>query len=162
MEWKAPSPIEPSIPQLNYPSAHPYVMQPGADRVGDSTLIKTNLALKSLLALFDAYGLNMIVRLYRLHKEINMTPQEQNFVSELMSLSESLLEKLHEINLLTARWNQNGFATEITDGDLGGVSTFQHLTAAKLGNALTAMGTIVTALGTVSDGQQVNLIKMLP
>lgn len=89
-----------------------------------------------------------------------LTQQEQNFVSRVQQIADTLLEAQHEVQRLIAEWNQNDFFNQITDEDLGEIASFTHLTASELSNAVTAISAFNTALGDYSSGQAVNLIKL--
>lgn len=89
-----------------------------------------------------------------------LTAQQQNFLSDLTTLSADTIELLHRISELKARYFLNGMNTSLQDADLLALPTFAHLTAAKVTNAITAITTVETALGDTVSGQQINLIKM--
>lgn len=88
-----------------------------------------------------------------------MEQQDQNFVRELMDIAESVLGDRTVIENLYARWNLNGHSA-ITTEQLGGIPEFAHLSQSDLANCVTALNTILTALGDNVSGQATNLIKM--
>ena len=91
-----------------------------------------------------------------------MEPQEQNIVSDGITLAQQSLALRDSITEYAGRWNNNSFSTTITDADLAAIPDFQHLDETKLAALVTALNTITTALGDNSSGQAVNLIKALP
>jgi hypothetical protein len=91
---------------------------------------------------------------------MSFTLQEQNFVSDMMTTSADALALLDRINSLSARYYNNLFGSSLSDADLATLGSTSHLTLEKIGNALTAMTAIKTALGDTTTGQQVNLILM--
>lgn len=89
-----------------------------------------------------------------------LTAQFQNEISNMMNLSEQILDLRQELQLLDARWNQNDMFNQINDVDIQAIAAFAHLTKSEIANAITAFNAILTALGDNSTGQAVNLIKM--
>lgn len=89
-----------------------------------------------------------------------LTTQNSNFISELMQMGAALLDQQREIDLMIARWNQNDMFNTLTDQDIQAVSTFAHLSKSEVSNAINAITAVTTALGNLSDGQAVNLLKL--
>lgn len=88
-----------------------------------------------------------------------LTKQKENFVQDVINMSNELLSTQKAIQLLDARWNQNTFSG-ITLEELQEKAEFSHLTPDKLAGAITALNAVDTALGDDSSGQATNLIKM--
>lgn len=55
-----------------------------------------------------------------------MTAQNQNIVSEIMSMSEEALDFQNRQQLLRARWDQNDVFNLLTDADLLAIPSFAH------------------------------------
>ena len=89
-----------------------------------------------------------------------LTVQNSNFISELTTKSEMILDLQREIDVLVARWNQNDMFNALTDVDIQAVAAFAHLTKSEVSNAVNAVTAVSTALGDLTTGQAVNLLKM--
>lgn len=89
-----------------------------------------------------------------------MTAQEQNIISDIMSMSDEALDFQTRQQLLRARWDQNDVFNQVTDGELLEIGSFAHLTISEVANAMGALDDISTALGDYSTGAAVDLIKM--
>jgi hypothetical protein len=87
-----------------------------------------------------------------------MSPQEQNFVSDLSAWAEAMLALRADGRALSARWYVNDFAAALESAPISVV--FPHLDAAKIAAAVTALVTTLDALGDDASGQAVNLIKL--
>lgn len=88
-----------------------------------------------------------------------MNLQEQNFVRELMGISETLLFNRDTMRKLSARWFANSHSG-ISDLELQEIPDFEHLVSQDLADCITAITAVLDALGTDSGGQAANLIKM--
>jgi plasmid maintenance system antidote protein VapI len=89
-----------------------------------------------------------------------LSAQNSNFISELTTKSEMILDLQREIDVLVARWNQNDMFNALTDVDIQAVAAFAHLTKSEVSNAVNAVTAVSTALGDLTTGQAVNLLKM--
>jgi hypothetical protein len=89
-----------------------------------------------------------------------VSPQSQNFISELMQWAEIELAQLDKAQSLRARWDQNAIADNIDDATIIETESFAHLTEQKIVDGVTAMTAVITALGDFSSGQAVNLLKL--
>jgi hypothetical protein len=87
-----------------------------------------------------------------------LSQQHSNLISELMAWAANMLTLVDQGEYLIARWNQSSALNLLTDADVAAV--FPHLTAGEANNCVTAIKTVVTALGNTENGQIVNLIKM--
>lgn len=92
-----------------------------------------------------------------------LTAKQQNFISNLISLSDQNVGNGENIDESLGEWfgaTINSF-TGVTDGDIAEV--FPHLTKAKITAAITAHSNIQAALGTGYSGtQRGNLLEMKP
>jgi len=87
-----------------------------------------------------------------------LTPQQQNFVSELMNLGEVVLQQRATAQNLVSRWNLNSLSGSMSDGDVALI--FPHLTTTEIASAVTALQEVLVALGDDVTGQATNLIKL--
>lgn len=87
-----------------------------------------------------------------------MTPQQQNFVSDLSAWAEAMLALRADARALSARWYLNDFAAALASAPIDAV--FPHLDADKIAAAVTALVAVLDALGDDAGGQAVNLIKL--
>lgn len=88
-----------------------------------------------------------------------MTPQEQNFVTRLMQIAEELIDIQVSIQQHAAQWFA-GLNSSITNGELSAIPSFEHISDTELGNAITAILAVDTALGNYSSGQVGNLLAL--
>jgi hypothetical protein len=90
-----------------------------------------------------------------------LTARDQNFISNLISLSDQNIGNGENIDETLGEWfgaTVNSL-TGVTDGDIAAV--FPHLTKAKITAAITAISNLQTALGTGYSGtQRGNLLEM--
>jgi hypothetical protein len=89
-----------------------------------------------------------------------LTDQNSNFISNLTSLGEQLLAQQRTIDLMIAQWAQNGMFEALTDEDIQAIPAFAHLSKSEVANAINAITAVTTALGDLSTGQAVNLLKL--
>lgn len=89
-----------------------------------------------------------------------LSAQNQNLISNLQTMAADLLETQREIDLLIAQWNQNDVFNSISDADIAAIPAFAHLTKSEVANSITAITAVTTALGDLTSGQAVNLLKM--
>lgn len=87
-----------------------------------------------------------------------LTSQRNNFIQNLIDLSDQLLKDEQQIDLLVAEWNLNGYSSMI-NSDIQ--VNYPALTITLITNAITAIEAVQTALGDKVSGQQTNLIKIL-
>lgn len=88
-----------------------------------------------------------------------MTPQEQNFVSRIIEISELLIDLYADLKRIEAEWTLNNFAS-ITDADLQSIPAFQHITDAELNAALVGLHELLTSLGTYEIGTVSDFVKL--
>lgn len=86
-----------------------------------------------------------------------LTSQRNNFIQNLIDLSDQLLKDEQQIDLLVAEWNLNGYGSMI-NSDIQ--VNYPALTNTLITNAITAIEAVQTALGDKVSGQQTNLIKI--
>lgn len=75
-----------------------------------------------------------------------MNPQEQNFISELMGESETILYLRARLQLLQGRYAANNFSNSITDQELAAIPELSHLVADEMRRAMAVVDAIVNLL----------------
>lgn len=91
---------------------------------------------------------------------MSLTLQQKAFCNDMMLAAKEMRELTETLEDLRARWDLNSFFTSIQNADLAADVNLAHLTNSNLGNAITALDAVRTALGDKSSGQIVNLIKL--
>lgn len=89
-----------------------------------------------------------------------LTPQQQNFLSELLQTAEAELALRNKKRELIARWNLNEFAVIFKSDAIKSNQTFEHLDIDKVVSGITAFEAVLAALGDDVSGQATNLIKL--
>jgi hypothetical protein len=73
-----------------------------------------------------------------------MNPQEQNFIAELMTEGENILNLRSRLRLLQGRYSANNFSNSITDGEFSAIPALSHLTADEMRRAMAVIDAIVS------------------
>lgn len=87
-----------------------------------------------------------------------ITNQERNFVTRIITDASNLLAIKETLERDIALYNQKQYLVKLDDALLS--ESFDGLTAQELVDGITAIQTVLTALGDYQSGQAVNLIKL--
>lgn len=88
-----------------------------------------------------------------------MTPQQMNFVTRLILLSDQLNTIADESERMIAEWFLNSH-NSITDLQLSEVADFSHITAAELLSTVASLQALQSYFGDKQSGNLANFVKM--
>jgi hypothetical protein len=88
-----------------------------------------------------------------------LTPQQQNWCNDAMTVAEQVLELFDTLNALNARFVNNNFAG-IADADLAAYSPTAHLSKAKIQAFIVGLQNLQTDLGAQTTGDYVKFSNM--
>lgn len=87
-----------------------------------------------------------------------LSVQNQNLITDEISIAADMRALQHRMVDLVARWNLNDAFTQLNDADIAAL--FPWLTKSEVSNGIAAFTAVTSALGDDVSGQATNLIKL--
>lgn len=93
---------------------------------------------------------------------MSLSNRNHNFIQECVDQSANVLALRNQLEDIVARWNLHSISSDLIDEDIQATASFSHLSKGDITSCIAAFQAVLTALGSNTSGQAINLIKMKP